>query len=203
MNGCPVEAPPRDSHRTARRRAVVWALLLGLATPVVFAKDAAAPPREFSATFDFQGAPGKGNRRMDASILIDRYTPLEEARHLREVLENDGQHGLLTALRDRRNGTLRLGAQDFTLDLVVAKPTKDGFALLVITTRAIALHEEIVEPWNADYPFGVVSVEIDGFGRGEGRFFPHAALAIDADGNVTVQQFVEGEGRVTHVKKVR
>jgi hypothetical protein len=201
MNERPVQPPPRDLHRAGRRRAVLCALLAVLGTPVAFAADAASPGREFSATFDFKGA--QGNRRMDASILIDRFTPVEEARQLREVLKNQGQHGLLTALRDRRNGRLRLGALDFSLDLVVAKPREDGFLLLIITTRPIRL-QETVEPSNAaDYPFGVVSVEIDGFGRGEGKFFPRSALAIDADGNVTVQQSVEGEGRVTQVKKVR
>jgi hypothetical protein len=180
---------------------MAWALLAALGTPVAFAADAASPGREFSATFDFRG--GQGNRRMDASILIDRLTSVAEARQLREVLKNQGQSGLLAALRDRRNGRLRVGALEYSLDLVVAKPAEDGFFLLIVTTRPIRL-QETLEPSNAaDYPFGVVSIDLDGFSHGEGKFFPRAALAIDANGAVTVQQSVEGEGRVTNVKKVR
>jgi hypothetical protein len=201
MIGRLVEPLPQDSPRALRRGAVAWALLAVLGTGVAFAADAASPGREFSATFDFQGE--QGNRRMDASILIDRLTPVEEARQLREVLRNQGQSGLVAALRGRRNGQLRIGALDFSLDLVVAKPTEDGFLLLIVTTRPIRLEETLQGSDSAGHPFGVVSVEIDGFGRGEGRFFPRAALAIDANGAVTVQQAVEGEGRVTGVKKVR
>lgn len=200
MIGRPVEPLPQNSHRALRPEVAVWALLAALGTGIGFAADA-SPGREFSATFDFKGE--QGNRRIEASILIDQFTPVAEARQLREVLKNQGQSGLLAALRDRRNGRLRLGALEYSLDLVVAKPKDDGFLLLIVTTRPIRLEETLQGSDSAGHPFGVVSVELDGFGRGEGQFFPRAALAIDANGAVTVQQSVEGEGRVTGVKKVR
>ncbi len=185
--------------RARREKCIGLAAVLSAA--VVFAGESAVPGREFSATFKFKGR--QGDRRIAASILIDRFTPVAEARQLKEVLKSQGQSGLVAALRDRRNGRLRLGALEYSLDLAVAKPSEDGFLLLIVTTRPIRLEETQQGSGSLDYPFGAVSIQLDGFGRGEGRFFPTAALAIDADGAVTVQQFVEGEGRVTDVKKVR
>jgi len=49
----------------------------------------------------------------------------------------------------------------------------------------------------------VITFSLDGFGRGEGRFYPKSRLLINEDGSIAVQQFAEGEGKVTDIKKVR
>jgi hypothetical protein len=160
----------------------------------------AIPGREFSATFEFKGP--QGSRRMEGTILVDRFTPVEEARKLRAVLENQGQAGLAAALRGRANGRLRLGALEYTLDLVVTKPTDEGFRLIVVTSRPIRLEETQQPSESLNFPFGVVALDLDESGRGKGQFFPRAALALQEDGALTVQEF-EGEGRVSNVKKAR
>ena len=174
--------------------------LLGFLVSVAALAGDEIPGREFSATFRFLGP--QGDRRMSGSIVVDRFTPVEEARKLRAVLENQGQAGLVAAIRGRANGRLRLGALEYALDLVVTKPVDGGFRLIVVTSRPIRL-EETQQPSNSlDYPFGVIALTLDGSGRGEGQFYPRAALAINEDGALTVQEF-EGEGRVFEVKKVR
>lgn len=171
-----------------------------LSCPAVSGEEA-FPGREFSATFRMKDE--RGERQMGATILIDRLTPLEEARALKEVLKSQGQYGLANALKGRANGRLRLGALDYPLDLVMARPVRDGFHVVVVTTRPIRLEESQEGAASLDYPFGVVAIELDSFGRGEGRFFRTAALRINEDGTVAVEQFAEGEGTVTDVKKVR
>ena len=176
-------------------------LLLLLLSAAVQASDSDNPGSEFSAIFKFSGK--QGNRQMGGTIVVNRYTPVEEARQAAEILKSQGQAGLANALRGRANGVLRLGALEYFLDLVTAKPTSKGFKLLVVTNRPIRYQETDQGSASLDYPFGIVVIEIDSLGRGEGRFFPSAALRIQEDGAIDVYQYSEGEGRVTDVKKVR
>jgi hypothetical protein len=184
--------------RRARSAAGLLLLLLSAAAP---ASDSDNPGSEFSAIFKFSGK--QGNRQMGGTIVVNRYTPVEEARQAAEILRSQGQAGLANALRGRANGVLRLGALEYSLDLVTAKPTSKGFKLLVVTNRPIRYQETDQGSASLDYPFGIVVIEIDSLGRGEGRFFPSAALRIQEDGAIDVYQYAEGEGRVTDVKKVR
>jgi hypothetical protein len=180
----------------AIRRIGVFGLLLA-ATAV--AGDS-VPGREFTATLEYRGP--QGTRRIGASIFVDRFTPIEEARKLRAVLEDYGQGGLVAALRGRGNGRLRLGALDYNLDLVVTKPTDDGFRVIVVTTRMLRVEETETASESLDFPFGVIALDLDHSGRGSGAFHPRAALWITEDGAVAIEGW-EGEGRVLEVKKVR
>ena len=185
--------------RRARNAAGLILLLLSAAVP---ASDSDNPGSEFSAIFKFSGGK-QGSRQMGATIVVHRYTPVEEARQLGEILKSQGQASFANALRGRANGLLRIGALEHNLDLISTKATSKGFKLLAITNRPIKYEENAQGASSLDYPFAVILLEIDGFGRGEGRFFPSSALRVQPDGALDVYQYAEGEGRVTDVKKVR
>jgi hypothetical protein len=175
--------------------------VLGLLLAATAVAGDSIPGREFTATLEYRGP--QGTRRIGASIVVDRYTPVEEARKLKAVLADYGQAGLAAALRGRGNGRLRLGALDYNLDLVVTKPTDDGwFRVIVITTRMLRVEETETGSESLDFPFGVIAMELDHSGRGSGAFHPRATLWITEDGSVAIEGW-EGEGRVLEVKKVR
>jgi hypothetical protein len=174
--------------------------VLGLLLAATAVAGDSVPGREFTATLEFKGP--QGTRRIGATIIVDRYTPVEEARKLRYVLEDYGQSGLLAALRGRHNGRVRLGALEHPLDLVVTKPTDDGFRLIVVTTRMLRVEETEQGLESLDFPFGFIALDLDHSGRGSGQYHPKAALWITEDGAVAVEGW-EGEGRVLEVKKVR
>ena len=177
------------------------AIALGMLCAFPARADDDAPAREYSAMFKLKDA--QGDRQVGATILLDRFTPLQEALSLKDVLASQGQYGLANAIRGRANGRLRLGVMDYSLDLATFAPTKDGFFVVVVTTRPIRFEESQEGSESLDFPFGVITFSLDGFGRGEGRFYPKSKLLINDDGSIAVQQFAEGEGRVTDVKKVR
>jgi hypothetical protein len=200
-----LSAAARIEYRVFPRRIgsrfVAAGLLLLLLSAAVPAADSDNPGSEFSAIFKFSGK--QGNRQIGGTIVVNRYTPVEDARQLAEILKSQGQAGLANALRGRANGVLRLGALEYSLDLIAAKTTSKGFKLVVVTNRPIRYQETDQGSPSLDYPFGIVSIEIDSLGRGEGRFFPSAALRIQEDGAIDVYPYSEGEGRVSDVKKVR
>jgi hypothetical protein len=162
---------------------------------------AGEPGREFNATAIVDTP--QGSRRMPLTLVVSRFTPLEEAQGLRAVLAEGGQSALLGALRGRADGRLRLGGMEQNLSLVVVEPEGDGLRYTVVTGRRIDVSERDLGRESLDYPFGVATFVVGDFGRGEGRIWPAAALRIDAEGQVEVEQYRVDPGRIVDVRKVR
>jgi hypothetical protein len=174
--------------------------LLGAAPAALGAKDG-PPVRELTAKFAFSGP--QGDREIGATILVDRVTSVEEAHRLKKLLETQGQGGLLAAIRGHRDGRLSFGGLEYSLDLIVAHQVDDELELWIVTTRPIHADEIATGADSLDHPFGVAHIHVDGFGRGEGDYFPVCALSIAENGELEITQAVEGEGRVSEVRKTK
>ena len=181
------------------RHAILPGLLVILALPALAAEP--APARELTATAVVDTP--QGTRRMPVAIVVDRYTTLEQARALKPTLEQGGQGALLGALRGRQDGRLTLGALQMPIALAVAEPTDDGFWYLLLTPRRIRVGEVERGSESLDYPFGLAVFELGDFGSGEGDLHVAAALAVDAEGYVTVADFEGTPGRLLEIKKVK
>ena len=159
------------------------------------------PGREFSATAVVRGS--QGTRRMPVTFIANRFTSVEQAKQLAEVLEHGGQGALLSALNGRRDGTLRLGALEMPISLVVAEPQGKGYRYLFLTARRIRVEETTFGEESLDYPFGIAEFVTDTFGRGEGSLHVAAALSIDADGHVEIEDYDGEDGSFEDLQKVR
>jgi hypothetical protein len=166
--------------------------------PPVFADE---PGREFSATAVVNGS--QGMRRMPVTFIANRFTSVEQAKQLAEVLEQGGQQALLSALTGRRDGQLRLGALEMPIALVVAEPQGKGYRYLFLTARRISVEETTFGEESLDYPFGIAEFVTDTFGRGEGSLHVAAALSIDADGHVEIEDYDGVDGSIEDLQKVR
>lgn len=166
--------------------------------PPAFADE---PGREFTATAVMRGS--QGTRRMPVTFIANRFTSVEQAKQLAEVLEQGGQQALLSALTGRRDGELRLGALEMPVALVVAEPKGKGYRYLFLTPRRIQVEETTFGEESLDYPFGIVEFETDTFGRGEGALHVAAALRIDADGHVEIEDYDGEDGSIERLQQVR
>jgi len=159
------------------------------------------PGREFSAEAVVNSREGRS--RMLVTLVADRFTSVEEARDLARLLER-GQGPLVNALRGRHDGRVRLGALEMPVALVVAEPVgRDGYRFIFLTPRRIEFHEREFDEESLDYPFGIVVFEVDRFGRGEGDLHVAAALSIDQDGHIEIEDYNGADGRVERIKQVR
>ena len=68
------------------------------------------PGREFSAEAVVNTR--EGRNRMLMTFVVQRFTSVEELQNLAGVLENGGQFGLLSVLKGRRDGQLRVGCAE-------------------------------------------------------------------------------------------
>jgi hypothetical protein len=159
------------------------------------------PGREFSAEAvgDFRG----GGNRINVTFVADRFTSVEEAQQLAGVLEKGGQGSLLSMLRGRSDGRIRFGALERTVALVVAEPQGRGYRYLFLTPRQFEIQEKQFGEESLDYPFGIAEFVVDGFGRGEGTLHVSAALRIDADGHIEIEDYDGFDGRIQRIKQVR
>ena len=171
--------------------------IVSIATPLA----ADEPGREFTATAVVRGS--QGTRRMPVTFIANRFTSVEQAKRLADVLEQGGQQALLSALTGRRDGQLRLGALEMPIALVVAEPKGKGYRYLFLTPRRIQVEETTFGEESLDYPFGIVEFETDTFGRGEGSLHVAAALRIDADGHVEIEDYNGEDGSIERLQKQR
>jgi hypothetical protein len=178
-------------------RTVAVAFALSLALPAV----ASEPGREFTAegVGNFKG----GGNRINVTFVADRFTSVEEAQQLAGLLKQGGQGSLVSALRGRSDGRIRFGALERWVALVVAEPEGRGWRYIFLTPRRFEFHEREFGEESLNYPFGIAIFEVDSFGRGEGTLHVAAALRIDPDGRIEIEDYDGEDGRLEKIKQLR
>ena len=175
-------------------------ILAMLATSSVIAAD--PPGREFTCTAVVNTT--EGTRRMPMTLVANRFTSVEEAQQLAGLLEKGGQGTLLASLRGRMDGRLQLGALSIPIALVVAEETRNGHRFVFLTARRIDVDEKQLGKDSLNYPFGIADFEVDGFsGWGEGSLHTAAALSIDADGHIEIDDYDGQDGRFEDLRRIR
>ena len=184
-----------------KKHNLVALLALGACLTPLMTAFAYEPGREFSAEAVVNTR--EGRNRMQVTFIVNRYTPVEELQNLAGVLENGGQFGLLSVLKGRRDGQLRMGAINSPIALVVVEEQGRDYRYLFLTPRRIQVEEEMLGEESLDYPFGIAVFEVDRFGRGEGQLHVAAALRIDADGRVEIDDYDGVDGTIERIKQIR
>jgi hypothetical protein len=145
-----------------------------------------AGPEDFKATAQMEGGRVPGTHRIEVTLHIQSTTPLEVGKQLAALVSSGGQPALQAALDRYANGTLGFGVLQYTLNLVVRKPTDRGERYVIVANRPLGAYEVNVGQDSVDYPFGVVVFDIDDFGNGEGTVFQRAQVTVNDDGTVGV-----------------
>jgi hypothetical protein len=174
--------------------------LVGFAAPSPGGQN---PPAggEFTATATMNTK--QGTRSMSFTVVASRPMSREEAEPLKKVLAEGGQQALANAIRGSNRGRLKLGGMEYPIDLVVGQAVGDGERYVVVTTRTLQ-HEEVMEgSASLGHPFTVFVFDVPGFGSGTGHIYTRAALAVEADGRVRVDQYDGSPGSLKDVRRAR
>lgn len=159
------------------------------------------PDHEFTATAVMTTS--QGTRSMPVTFIARSYTSIDRARSLEEVLANGGQGALLATLKGMNDGRIRLGALEMPVSLVAAEEISDGYRYFFITARRLHVEEVNSSSPSLDYPFGVAVFELGDFGTGDGEIYPEAAIRIDDEGSVVIEEYDGEPGQLKDVKKQR
>lgn len=178
--------------KTITTLAVLFAV--ALTAPPASADD---PGRRFTATAVVTDS--MGTNSMPMTLIANRFTTVEQAQHLAGLLEQGGQGALLSALTGRADGELMLGALQMPVALVVVEEQGRGYRYLFLTPRRIRVEETTFGEDSLDYPFGIAVFEVNAFGDGAGKLHVAAALNIDSEGHIEVDDYDGEDGRLDNV----
>ena len=176
-------------------------LIAAFVLSVGMSLSASEPGREFSAEAVVNTR--EGRNRMLMTLVARRFASVEELQNLAGVLENGGQFGLLSVLKGRQDGQLRMGATNMPIALVFVEEQGRYYRYLFLTPRRIQVEEEMLGEESLNFPFGIAEFEVDRFGRGVGRIHVAAALSIDASGHVEIEDYDGVDGTIERIKQLR
>lgn len=174
-------------------------LLAGTAVLAALSAPAAVRAESIHATAEFESERTIGTSRMPFTLEVDRTTSVDEARGLLELLARGGQGLLRSAIAGRSDGRIRLGALEFRVSVIVVVERDGGRIYSVLTDRPLRPSASVGGDDSAK-PFGVMRIEVDSGGLGEGTFRAATALAIDDAGALVVGDGDE-PGRLLDVRR--
>ena len=175
--------------------------LLSLIPAFAAAADNKKPTGEFTATASI-GTPS-GTRSMAFDVVVVSPRGLAEVQPLKKVLEDGGQQALVNAIRGSGQGQIKLGALVYPVDLVMAEKIQDGWRYFVVTARPIKYNEADEDGGaSLDYPFAVFGFDSTDFSSGDGFIYTKAALSIDPDGHLQVNQYDGEPGTLSDIRRL-
>jgi hypothetical protein len=120
-------------------------------------------------------------------IAIERWSTLEEAARLRDILAEKGADDLLEALQKikPRAGYIQMTGQlgwdiHFAQQVVASNGSR---RIIIATDRPMSFFEAANQPRSADYAFTLAEIRLGPDGKGEGKLVPAAKIDYDKEGN--------------------
>jgi hypothetical protein len=175
---------------TRRMLLAAGAALLALAArPSAAAGPAAEPqgPQQFAGAL----ANTMNGGTIPIVVHIDSYSPAGDVRALALLLKDKGQDAVEAALfRMKGRGWIRIGSSlGYEVPIIRSLPTPIGRRIVVIADRPIQFWEQWRGTRSLQYPFGMVVLDIDRTGHGEGRLIAAMRAKFDSEGKVELESF--------------
>ena len=128
------------------------------------------------------------------TIQVDQYTSDEEFIEFLEILAGGGPRRLEDAFLRSRKGRIVINSLGYDIALARSTPTDSGRVVRVFTVRRLGFDESVLQTRSREYPFGMIELQLNHNGRGEGVLVVAARLQLDADGRLQVETFRETFG---------
>ncbi len=130
---------------------------------------------------------GGGTARL--VVHIESYSPDEEVLGLAKILAEKGQPGLQEAMFDLKDrGWVRIGPSlGYPIGVFRSRPTETGRRIIALTDRPIQFCEAHRGTRSRDYAFGMIILDLDKDGKGEGKLLPAMKAKITDQGVVELE----------------
>ena len=180
--------------KTPVRTAVVIGTLVLAGAAAALAQQA---PVEF--TGNIVNMQGGGTARI--RLHVDSYTPDEEIQQYVGALQANGMDGVMKLMwKAKECGWVKIGSQlGYPVEIVRIRPTEKGHLIVAVTDRPIQFFELRNGVRSMDYPLGMVILEIDKDGKGEGKVIAAAKANFTKDGKVELESYGTEPLRVIRV----
>ena len=128
------------------------------------------------------------------SIQVDEYTSDEEFIEFLEILAGGGPRRLEDAFLRSQKGRIVINSLGYDIALARSTPTESGRVVRVFTVRYLGFDESVRQTRSREYPFGMIELQLDHRGRGDGVLVVAARLQLSPDGRLEVETFRETFG---------
>ena len=156
----------------------------------------AAVHQEFSGVAMSIGTPGNPTGAAPVDITITRWSSKDDQHRFLDALSSEGQDAALDRLQDLKSvGTIRINRQGLAYDLRYSQETRKpdgGRQIFLMTDRPISAWEAWAQPRYSDYPFTLITMNLDKDGNGSGSIILAARITATEDG-----RFVQAENFAT------
>jgi len=164
--------------------------------------DSAAKGERFRGRLVAMGGPAGGQTNY-IDFHADRYASDAEIEAFQKALANSGEKGLFETMSEAKPmGWVRIGGNTrYHLRLIRSIDTPEGRIIRGITDRPISFGEVIRSTRSMDYSYGIIELNLDSQGEGEGSII--AAAKINFDGHtVEIESLGNQPYRIMAVKPV-
>jgi hypothetical protein len=144
---------------------------------------------KYSATVQVGSGAGQGN--IPVIITIRSYSSNQEVGQLVNILRSQGSDGLLDAVRKLDSKGNFAPAQRMTqeLKLIRSVPTTSGRQVRIVTDRPIGFLEGMVGARTLNYQFGIIVMNLDERGKGDGQMVVAARISFDKGNELVIEKF--------------
>ena len=123
-------------------------------------------------------------------LEIEQYTSEEEAVELIEVLAKEGPDGLRKALEKLDRGWISIGPRTgYPIAFARSFDTPEGRIVRIATDRPVSFIEARSMLRTMGYPFGIIELQLDQDGKGEGRLIAAAEIKFNKEGRLEIESF--------------
>jgi hypothetical protein len=189
-----------------KRAMLTWAVMVGAlvgSAGSLWAEAAApTPPERFDGqVVDTQGAV-RGRSIAFFTLHVDRYSTNEEILELVTLLQEKGQDAVQDKLWDmEEKGWIQVGnSLGYHAAVIRSLPTDSGRTIRVFTDRPIQFFESRRGLRSRDYPFGIIELQLDAEGKGEGQLIAAASAGFSKEGRLVIESYGTEPFRILNVK---
>lgn len=177
---------------------VFVSLLLLCLAPLLFAGNDEKPkPEVYSARVVPAGKP---STPLSIKIYISGTTTDEEVHMLAAALKSGGSDALEKAMDKMDNGRVTPVRHTGTKVAVIRrKKTEKGESIILVTDRPITFAELWRGSRSQDYPFGIIQLNLDEKGAGDGSIIVAAKIKITDDNSIEVESYGMGPSKLIGV----
>lgn len=176
------------------------ALSLILAAAVCFAEDA---KQSEVYTGVVTNIPGRVST-LSMKMYISSYTSDEELVQLATLLKEKGPDALLKAIgkidRGRMAPTGRIGSD---VGLIRSRPTETGQRITMVMERPQAFAEMWSNSRSTDYPFGILVMDLDKDGKGQGTLMVAAKIEVTDQNVIEIENYGSQPHNVISITKLK
>lgn len=147
------------------------------------------------------GAP-TGMSTFDFTLQIDSYSTDEEVVNLAGILANQGPDALRKELWNMEaKGWVKIGnSLGYPVAVFRSNPQEKGRIVRAFSDRPIQMVEAMRGMRSRNYSFGLIELQLDENGRGEGTLLPAAEARFNAGGTIEIVSLGTQTFRILNVK---